>query len=262
MKDIQDPALQMAMVIGGLGAGALCGLAPLGVGIVRRQPALGVGSLLACMAAGLLRGFPLAAPIALIFVAALLCNSQEHRSDAAAMRRLPVFSAIMFTVGILLSFLSWIVLTGDTTDTYLFVFSTDDLPPGLQAKVRNLAVAAWLVTLLGIVGGFLLLLRFRFAVWLGWAFLACEFVSLCLSYILVTDNFVTKAEIFSQEFIVTNFAIRIVFWILYAFALRHYRRVNWPRRTAWLRRARSKPAQREEPVCPSWMKEVRFSSRE
>src|SRR4051812_19045027 len=63
-------------------AGVLCGLIPLAVGLLRGRPDLGVKALLACVFAGLLKGYESAGPAALGLAALMLAVRPKRRSES------------------------------------------------------------------------------------------------------------------------------------------------------------------------------------
>ncbi len=71
--DAESMAFMIGIFVGALVAGALCGVAPLVIGIMRGRRFLGVVAMVSCVIAGLLLGFLLAAPVGLVFTIVLLC---------------------------------------------------------------------------------------------------------------------------------------------------------------------------------------------
>jgi hypothetical protein len=81
------------IVIGALAAGAICGLVPLVVGLIRNQTALAFGGLLACIAGGFVLGVILAVPLAILFVVLIVQRSKKAQTDTGYAGRQPSASA-------------------------------------------------------------------------------------------------------------------------------------------------------------------------
>ena len=77
-----DPAKLAGLIVGGLVAGALCGLIPFFVGKKRGQSTLGNAGLVSCIIGGALGGIILALPVAGVF-ALIIATRPAHPTAGA-----------------------------------------------------------------------------------------------------------------------------------------------------------------------------------
>ena len=75
--DHMDASRLIAMVIGAVVAGTLCGLVPYFFGKKRGQPTLGIVGLVCCIVGGLIAGLLLALPVAGVFALIIAVRKDE-----------------------------------------------------------------------------------------------------------------------------------------------------------------------------------------
>ena len=75
--DHMDPTRLIAMAIGAVVGGTLCGLIPYFFGKKRGQPTLGIVGLVCCIVGGLLAGLILALPVAGVFALIIAVRKDE-----------------------------------------------------------------------------------------------------------------------------------------------------------------------------------------
>ncbi len=84
MNEQQQMTFLIGAIIGGLIAGSLCGLLPLGIGRWKNRLTLGVSGLIACTLSGAALGILLAGPVAIIFALIIVVIGEPDSARANA----------------------------------------------------------------------------------------------------------------------------------------------------------------------------------